>query len=101
MAVRTAYLRRHPNAFWVISLLLYYPFFLCQCAFNVAIYAFHRGKLFYSKVDFGDFQFMRIELEVVRYVSGVATALLGSRVMGDENAILLIFGSCFQIMRSS
>ncbi|KAK6151868.1 hypothetical protein DH2020_014503 [Rehmannia glutinosa] len=29
-------------------------------------------------VDFGDFQFLRIEPEVVRYVSGVATALLGS-----------------------
>lgn len=30
------------------------------------------------KVDFGDFQFMRIVPKVVRYVSGVATALLGS-----------------------
>ena len=30
------------------------------------------------KVDFGDFQFLRIEPKVVRYVSGVATALLGS-----------------------
>ncbi|XP_051148911.1 uncharacterized protein LOC127263753 [Andrographis paniculata] len=29
-------------------------------------------------VDFGDFQFLRIEPTVVRYVSGVATALLGS-----------------------
>ncbi|XP_030463796.2 uncharacterized protein LOC115683396 isoform X1 [Syzygium oleosum] len=29
-------------------------------------------------VDFGDFQFMRIEPRAVRYVSGVATALLGS-----------------------
>lgn len=45
MAIRTAYLSKHPNAFWV---------------------------------DFGDFQFMRIEPKVVRYVSGVATALLGS-----------------------
>ncbi|XVF06589.1 hypothetical protein REPUB_Repub06bG0062200 [Reevesia pubescens] len=44
-AIRTAYLAKHPNAFWV---------------------------------DFGDFQFMRIEPKVVRYVSGVATALLGS-----------------------
>ncbi|KAI3446377.1 hypothetical protein Pfo_003042 [Paulownia fortunei] len=44
-AIRTAYLARHPDAFWV---------------------------------DFGDFQFLRIEPEVVRYVSGVATALLGS-----------------------
>ncbi|KAF5201749.1 Fmn binding protein [Thalictrum thalictroides] len=43
--IRTAYLRRHPNAFWV---------------------------------DFGDFQFMRIEPKVVRYVTGVATALLRS-----------------------
>lgn len=30
------------------------------------------------KVDFGDFQFMRIEPKVVRYVSGIATALLRS-----------------------
>ncbi|KAG2686346.1 hypothetical protein I3760_09G002000 [Carya illinoinensis] len=44
-AIRTAYLARHPNAFWV---------------------------------DFGDFQFMRIIPKVVRYVSGVATAVLGS-----------------------
>ncbi|XP_022747086.1 uncharacterized protein LOC111296877 [Durio zibethinus] len=44
-AVRTAYLAKHPNAFWV---------------------------------DFGDFQFMLIESKAVRYVSGVATALLGS-----------------------
>ncbi|KAL3715529.1 hypothetical protein ACJRO7_007286 [Eucalyptus globulus] len=29
-------------------------------------------------VDFGDFQFVRIEPKAVRYVSGVATALLGS-----------------------
>ncbi|KAL3534030.1 hypothetical protein ACH5RR_007551 [Cinchona calisaya] len=29
-------------------------------------------------VDFGDFQFMRIEPKVIRYVSGVATAALGS-----------------------
>ncbi|XP_057982859.1 uncharacterized protein LOC131167865 [Malania oleifera] len=44
-AVRTAYLAKHSDAFWV---------------------------------DFGDFQFMRIEPKAVRYVSGVATALLGS-----------------------
>ncbi|KAH7843768.1 hypothetical protein Vadar_020534 [Vaccinium darrowii] len=44
-AIRTAYLARHPNAFWV---------------------------------DFGDFQFVRIEPQAVRYVSGVATASLGS-----------------------
>ncbi|XP_024024675.1 glutamyl-tRNA reductase-binding protein, chloroplastic [Morus notabilis] len=35
-------------------------------------------------VDFGDFQFMRIEPKVVRYVSGVATALLGSGEFSNE-----------------
>ncbi|XP_002525422.2 uncharacterized protein LOC8276502 isoform X2 [Ricinus communis] len=50
-AVRTAYLAKHPNAFWV---------------------------------DFGDFQFIRIEPKVVRYVSGVATALLGSGEFSKE-----------------
>ncbi|CAK9136731.1 unnamed protein product [Ilex paraguariensis] len=50
-AIRTAYLARHPDAFWV---------------------------------DFGDFQFMRIEPKVVRYVSGVATALLGSGEFSTE-----------------
>ncbi|XVE90163.1 hypothetical protein DITRI_Ditri20bG0056000 [Diplodiscus trichospermus] len=50
-AVRTAYLAKHPNAFWV---------------------------------DFGDFQFMLIEPKVVRYVSGVATALLGSGEFSKE-----------------
>ncbi|KAL5720274.1 hypothetical protein ACHQM5_012953 [Ranunculus cassubicifolius] len=49
--VRTAYLKRHPNAFWV---------------------------------DFGDFQFVRIEPKVVRYVSGVATALLQSEEFNKE-----------------
>ncbi|XP_051215226.1 glutamyl-tRNA reductase-binding protein, chloroplastic [Lolium perenne] len=44
-AVRSAYLRRHPEAFWV---------------------------------DFGDFRFLHIKPKAVRYVSGVATALLGS-----------------------
>ncbi|KAF3610695.1 hypothetical protein DY000_02051542, partial [Brassica cretica] len=44
-AVRSAYLAKHPNAFWV---------------------------------DFGDFSFVRIEPKVVRFVSGVATAFLGS-----------------------
>jgi putative heme iron utilization protein len=43
--VRSAYLRRHPDAFWV---------------------------------DFGDFSFLHIKPKAVRYVSGVATALLGS-----------------------
>ncbi|OMO55282.1 FMN-binding split barrel [Corchorus olitorius] len=50
-AVRTAYLAKHPNAFWV---------------------------------DFGDFQFMHIEPKIVRYVSGVATALLGSGGLKEE-----------------
>lgn len=35
-------------------------------------------------VDFGDFQFMRIEPKVVRYVSGVATALLGSGEFSND-----------------
>ncbi|KAF5941265.1 hypothetical protein HYC85_022432 [Camellia sinensis] len=50
-AICTAYLARHPNAFWV---------------------------------DFGDFQFVRIEPKVVRYVSGVATASLGSGEFSKE-----------------
>jgi putative heme iron utilization protein len=51
-AVKSAYLEKHPDAFWV---------------------------------DFGDFQFMRIETKAVRYVSGVATALLGSgELTGEE-----------------
>ncbi|KAI8558792.1 hypothetical protein RHMOL_Rhmol04G0124200 [Rhododendron molle] len=50
-AIRTAFLARHPNAFWV---------------------------------DFGDFQFLRIEPKVVRYVSGVATASLGSGEFSKE-----------------
>ncbi|XP_020549376.1 uncharacterized protein LOC105162463 isoform X2 [Sesamum indicum] len=50
-AIRTAYLTRHPDAFWV---------------------------------DFGDFQFLRIEPRVVRYVSGVATALLGSGEFSND-----------------
>ncbi|CAH2050302.1 unnamed protein product [Thlaspi arvense] len=51
-AIRTAYLARHPSAFWV---------------------------------DFGDFQFVRIEPQVVRYVSGVATATLGSGEFSKED----------------
>ncbi|CAN8260525.1 unnamed protein product [Cochlearia groenlandica] len=50
-AIRTAYLAKHPSAFWV---------------------------------DFGDFSFMRIEPKVVRYVSGVATAFLGSGEFSKE-----------------
>lgn len=49
-SVRSAYLRSHPDAFWV---------------------------------DFGDFSFLHIKPKAVRYVSGVATALLGS---GEFNA---------------
>ncbi|KAB5529562.1 hypothetical protein DKX38_019643 [Salix brachista] len=36
------------------------------------------------RVDFGDFQFMRIEPKVVQYVSGVATTLLGSGEFSKE-----------------
>lgn len=31
-----------------------------------------------NKVDFGDFRFLHIKPKAVRYVSGVATAILGS-----------------------
>ncbi|MCE0480790.1 hypothetical protein HAX54_037899 [Datura stramonium] len=41
-----------------------------------ATYLARHPKAFW--VDFGDFQFMRIEPKIVRYVSGVATAILGS-----------------------
>lgn len=50
-AVRTTYLAKHPNAFWV---------------------------------DFADFQFLKIQPKVVRYVSGVATAVLGSGEFSGE-----------------
>ncbi|VFQ77222.1 unnamed protein product [Cuscuta campestris] len=36
-------------------------------------------------VDFGDFHFLRIEPKVVRYLSGVATALLGSGEFSKED----------------
>ncbi|KAG8649852.1 hypothetical protein MANES_08G144700v8 [Manihot esculenta] len=49
--IRSAFLTKHPNAFWV---------------------------------NFGDFQFIRIEPNVVRYVLGVATALLGSGFSKEE-----------------
>ncbi|MBA0742304.1 hypothetical protein Gogos_015372, partial [Gossypium gossypioides] len=61
-AIRTAYLAKHPNAFWIENS-AYVPIL---------------------KVDFADFQFMRIEPKVVRYVSGVATALLGSGEFSRE-----------------
>ncbi|KAK0601244.1 hypothetical protein LWI29_022406 [Acer saccharum] len=50
-----------------------------KAAIRTAYLAKHPNAVW---VDFGDFQFMRIEPKVVRYVSGVATALLGS---GDFN----------------
>lgn len=50
-AVRSAYLRKLPDAFWV---------------------------------DFGDFHFIQIKPKFVRYVTGVATALLGSAEFGAE-----------------
>ncbi|KAJ0960568.1 hypothetical protein J5N97_010957 [Dioscorea zingiberensis] len=50
-AVRSAYLRKLPDAFWV---------------------------------DFGDFRFLQIKPKFVRYVTGVATALLGSGEFGAE-----------------
>ncbi|GLT95361.1 hypothetical protein SLE2022_130470 [Rubroshorea leprosula] len=46
-----------------------------QAAVRDAYLAKHPNSFW---VDFGDFQFMRIEPKAVRYVSGVATALLGS-----------------------
>ncbi|KAG0466890.1 hypothetical protein HPP92_018470 [Vanilla planifolia] len=55
-SVRTAYLRRHPNAFWV---------------------------------DFGDFCFFQINPKFVRYVTGVATASLGSGGMHMGSNFLL------------
>ncbi|XVF30825.1 hypothetical protein REPUB_Repub16aG0091300 [Reevesia pubescens] len=48
--VRTAYLAKHPNAFWV---------------------------------EFGDFQFMRIEPKVVRFVSGAALLGSGDKALSD------------------
>jgi hypothetical protein len=61
--------------------------FFLKCIF-IAIYQ-GRDLIISStiKVDFGDFQFMRIEPKVARYVSGVATALLGS---GGVYTILLV-----------
>ncbi|KAK6945441.1 protein of unknown function DUF2470 [Dillenia turbinata] len=50
-AIRSTYLAKHPDAFWV---------------------------------DFGGFRFFHIEPKVVRFVSGVATALLGSGEFSKE-----------------
>ncbi|CAA7041068.1 unnamed protein product [Microthlaspi erraticum] len=52
-----------------------------QAAVRSAYFAKH-PKAFW--VDFGDFSFMRIEPKVVRYVSGVATAFLGSGEFSKE-----------------
>lgn len=51
----------------------------------------------FVKVDFGDFQFLRIEPKVVRYVTGVATALLGSGGLSIINPFFLHFYSMFLI----
>ncbi|KAF3442222.1 hypothetical protein FNV43_RR16138 [Rhamnella rubrinervis] len=53
-----------------------------QAAVHAAYLARHPNAFW---VDFGDFQFMRIEPKVLRYVSGVATALLGSGVYSGED----------------
>ncbi|XP_044498144.1 uncharacterized protein LOC123220171 [Mangifera indica] len=50
-------------------------------AFRAAYLAKHPNAFW---VDFGDFQFLRIEPKIVRYVSGVATALLGSGEFSKE-----------------
>lgn len=47
-----------------------------------ATYLARHPKAFW--VDFGDFQFMRIEPRIVRYVTGVATAVLGSGEFSKE-----------------
>ncbi|XP_071910153.1 uncharacterized protein [Coffea arabica] len=65
-AIRTAYLARHPDAFWV---------------------------------DFGDFQFLRIEPRVIRYVSGVATAALGSGEFSPEEFRLAKVDPIYQFSR--
>lgn len=89
-SVRSAYLRRHPNAFWVcilnfltvptsndpiISLL---PFQFPKTQYTLMEYRFLIILFCQIKVDFGDFSFLHIKPKAVRYVSGVATALLGS-----------------------
>ena len=80
------------KASWCIQGNLFPPFSSMLHVFLECIFvAFCQGEdLIISsifKVDFGDFQFMRIEPKVVRYVSGVATALLGS---GGVYTILLV-----------
>lgn len=44
-------------------------------------------KICKIKVDFGDFSFLHIKPKAVRYVSGVATALLGSGGMRLLNSL--------------
>ncbi|RQO99026.1 hypothetical protein POPTR_013G057700v4 [Populus trichocarpa] len=50
-------------------------------AVRTAYLAKHPGAF---RVDFGDFQFMRIEPKAVQYVSGVATTLFGSGEFSKE-----------------
>lgn len=49
------------------------------------------NKLLILKVDFGDFRFVHIEPKVVRFVSGVATALLGSGGLLTMPLLLVYF----------
>ncbi|KAL9255447.1 hypothetical protein AKJ16_DCAP13825 [Drosera capensis] len=65
-AVRTAYLAKHPNAFWV---------------------------------DFGDFQFVRIKPKAVRYIPGVATALLGSGEFSKEEYSAAVVDGIYQFSK--
>ncbi|RWW60424.1 hypothetical protein BHE74_00032576, partial [Ensete ventricosum] len=73
-AARTAYLRRHPDAFWVIINFLKSIMHLQFCLFR----GVKEIDIFLSKVDFGDFSFIHVKPKYVHYVSGIATALLGS-----------------------
>ena len=75
-SVRSSYLRRHPDAFWVcflISLLFQLPKIKA-----ILIEYWFLVNICQIKVDFSDFSFLHIKPKAVRYVSGVATALLGS-----------------------
>ncbi|KZV53796.1 root border cell-specific protein-like protein [Dorcoceras hygrometricum] len=50
-------------------------------------------------VDFGDFQFIRIEPKVVQYVSGVATALLGSGEFSAEEFRTAVVDPLYQFSK--
>ncbi|XP_073277288.1 uncharacterized protein [Primulina huaijiensis] len=50
-------------------------------------------------VDFGDFQFLRIEPKVVQYVSGVATALLGSGEFSREEFLTAVVDPIYQFSK--